>query len=90
VAITLVADDEIGYFRKIERFIERDIHKNTLPEGIGEAPEYKVTEGGKPSGKSNKRYRGKNGGKQGGRQGGKQGNKGNYRRNNKSKNTQGK
>lgn len=94
VAITLVADDEIGYFRKIERFIERDIHKNTLPEGIGEAPEYKVTEGGKPSGKSNKRYRGKNGGKpggkNGGRQGGKQGNKGNYRRNNKSKNTQGK
>ena len=41
VAITLVAEDEIWLFRKIERFLEYDITKNPLPETLGEAPEYK-------------------------------------------------
>ena len=43
VAITLVSDDEIGYFMKIEDFLERIILKNPLPEGCGEVPEYKAS-----------------------------------------------
>ena len=43
VAITLVSESEMRYFADIERFLERDILKNPLPEGLGEGPEYKVT-----------------------------------------------
>ncbi len=43
VAITLVSDDEIGYFMKIEDFLERIILKNPMPEGCGEVPEYKAS-----------------------------------------------
>ena len=42
VAITLVADDEIWLFKKIEEFLEREILKNPMPDGVGEAPEYKI------------------------------------------------
>ena len=42
VAYTLVSDDEIWLFKKIEEFLEKEITKNALPEGIGEGPEYKV------------------------------------------------
>lgn len=41
VAITLVSDDDINHFIKIEKFLEREILKNPLPEGVGEGPEYK-------------------------------------------------
>jgi len=41
VAITFVSDNDMKYFSDIERFLEKDITKNTLPEGLGEAPEYK-------------------------------------------------
>ena len=40
-AITLVRGKEVGYFMKIEKFLEREIEKIPLPEHIGEAPEYK-------------------------------------------------
>ena len=40
VAITLVSDQDMRYFAAIERFLERDIPKNPLPEGLGEGPEY--------------------------------------------------
>ena len=43
VAITLVSDRDMRYFSDIERFLERDIHKNPLPEGLGDGPEYKVS-----------------------------------------------
>ena len=43
VAITLVSESDMRYFADIERFLERDILKNPLPEGLGEGPEYKVT-----------------------------------------------
>ncbi len=46
IAITLVAGDDIRYFKKIEQFLERKIHQNTLPEGL-EAP--KETKDDKPS-----------------------------------------
>lgn len=41
VAITFVSDNDMRYFSDIERFLEKDILKNPLPEGLGEAPEYK-------------------------------------------------
>ena len=40
VAITFVSDKDMRSFSDIERFLERDIQKNTLPEGLGEAPVY--------------------------------------------------
>jgi superfamily II DNA/RNA helicase len=43
VAITFVSEQDMRYFADIERFLERDIQKNTLPEGLGEGPEYKTS-----------------------------------------------
>ena len=43
VAITFVSDMDMRYFGDIERFLERDIHKNPLPEGLGEGPEYRAS-----------------------------------------------
>lgn len=40
-AITLVSDQDIYYFQQIEKFLEKDVEKMSLPEGLGEAPEYK-------------------------------------------------
>ena len=34
IAITLVAGDDMRYFRKIEQFLEKKIFQNTLPEGL--------------------------------------------------------
>ncbi len=47
MAITLVRGTEVGDFMKIEKFLERDIEKIPLPEGIGKAPEYKILSHGK-------------------------------------------
>lgn len=51
IAYTLVSDDEIYLFKNIEKFLESEITKNPIPEGLGEAPEYKVvhTMKGKPT-----------------------------------------
>lgn len=54
MAITLVRGTEVGDFMKIEKFLERDIEKIPLPEGIGKAPEYKILS----HGKSHKKGRG--------------------------------
>jgi superfamily II DNA/RNA helicase len=43
VAITFVSNLDMRYFADIERFLEKDITKNTLPEGLGEGPEYQST-----------------------------------------------
>lgn len=40
VAITFVSDKDMRNFADIERFLERDIQKNPLPDGLGEAPVY--------------------------------------------------
>ena len=40
VAITFVSDKDMRNFADIERFLERDIQKNPLPDGLGEAPAY--------------------------------------------------
>ena len=39
-AITFVNEEDQPRFRRIERFIERDIDKMPLPEGVGEGPVY--------------------------------------------------
>ena len=40
VAITFVSDNDMRYFANIERFLDKDITKNPLPEGLGETPVY--------------------------------------------------
>jgi superfamily II DNA/RNA helicase len=40
VAITFVNERDISRFMAIEHFLQKDIQKNSLPEGIGEGPEY--------------------------------------------------
>jgi superfamily II DNA/RNA helicase len=42
VAITFVSEQDMRYFADIERFLERDIQKNALPEGLGDGPVYKT------------------------------------------------
>ena len=63
IAITLVSDNDMRYFSDIERFLERDIQKNTLPEGLGEGPEYRTSGPRKSS-------RGRGGRRRGGRSNG--------------------
>jgi superfamily II DNA/RNA helicase len=61
VAITFVSDMDMRYFGDIERFLERDIHKNPLPEGLGEGPEYRASAPRKSSrGRGGRRRGGKN------------------------------
>ncbi len=40
-AVTLVSDDDMVYFRQIEQFLGKEVEKLPLPEGLGEAPEYR-------------------------------------------------
>jgi len=41
VAVTFVNEKDISRFMQIERFLEKEVKKNPLPEGIGEGPAYK-------------------------------------------------
>ena len=43
VAITLVSEEDMYYFQQIEKFLEKEVTKNPLPEGLGEGPEYVQT-----------------------------------------------
>lgn len=69
VAITFVAEEEISSFKQIEKFLGREVEKNQLPEGLGEAPDYNAARsngrGGKQrcggNGENNGRGRGGNG-----------------------------
>ena len=40
-AVTLVSDDDTVYFRQIEQFLGKEVEKLPLPEGLGDAPEYR-------------------------------------------------
>ncbi|WP_293588601.1 DEAD/DEAH box helicase [Prevotella sp.] len=60
VAITFVSDEEIYSFKQIEKFLNREVEKVALPEGLGEAPDYNAPRGkGKPDRNSRGRGRGK-------------------------------
>ena len=43
VAITLVSDRDIPRFQKIENFLNKEVDKTPLPEGLGDGPDYKAT-----------------------------------------------
>ncbi|MBP3511540.1 MAG: DEAD/DEAH box helicase [Prevotella sp.] len=55
VAITFVNDKEIYKFQQIEKFLEKEVEKNPLPDGIGTGPEYKA-DGRKPQGSGTRRH----------------------------------
>lgn len=40
VAITFVSDEEVRDFKLIEKFLEKEVEKLPLPDGLGEAPDY--------------------------------------------------
>ena len=66
VAITLVNPDDIRRFQQIEHFLEKEVIKTPLPDGLGDAPEYKSPERRKGPRGGGKR-RGNRGGKQNGK-----------------------
>ncbi len=41
VALTFISEKEQSNFKSIENFLEKEIYKIPIPEGLGEAPEYK-------------------------------------------------
>lgn len=53
-AITFVNEDDMFAFHQIEKFLDKDITKNPLPQECGEGPEF-VTSKRKASAKSNRR-----------------------------------
>ncbi len=55
VAITFVSDDEIYLFKQIEKFLEREVEKNALPEGIGEGPDYNAAPSRQKNGRGTSR-----------------------------------
>ena len=57
-AITFVSDRDIQRFQKIEQFLEKEVTKNELPEGIGEGPAYVAAA---PHSEKRSRYRGRGG-----------------------------
>lgn len=95
-AITLVRGKEVELFMQIERFLERTIDKLPIPEGLGEAPEYKAVPmrgNGKgrgrrrPSSGRHRSSRGKEGKRSGAQGGDKQRRKNKPLRNGKKKET---
>ena len=71
-AVTFVSEEEQGKFHQIEKFIERDIRKDELPESVGEGPKYAPDEnrgrfgrGGRSGGRSGGRGRGGRGDRSG-------------------------
>ncbi len=61
-AITLVSQEDIRYFMQIERFLEKEVEKNAMPEGLEPGPEYKATGfGRKERGRRSSHRRGKAG-----------------------------
>ena len=74
-AITLVSEKEQPEFKQIERFLEKEIEKNPIPEQLGEGPAYSgKSTGRRPSGKGPQRGSdGRKGAGKGSRKGKKQG-----------------
>ncbi len=58
-AITLVSDKDLPDFQKIERFLGEQIERLSLPDGLGETPQY--NKGGKNKGGRNARRNGNKG-----------------------------
>lgn len=62
-AITFISEKETGKFRRIEKFLEKEVEKVPLPENLGEAPAYKGSSrkerGGRRKGKGARTPQGK-------------------------------
>ena len=62
-AVTLVSEKDQPLFRDIERFLEKEILKNPIPEELGPGPEYKTATGkGKGRGKGGRGSKSRHGG----------------------------
>lgn len=61
-AITFVSVDDQERFYRIEKFLEREIPKTPLPEGLGEAPEYDILSLDRRSSRKGGRGRSRKGG----------------------------
>jgi len=57
VAITFINEDDIVYFKQIEKLLEKEIEKVALPEGLGKGPEYKLPEKQKGRGRGRRNDR---------------------------------
>ena len=68
-AITFVSgDQDIRKFKQIEQFLKKEVEKLPLPEGLGEAPEYKTKPTTNPSRREGRRHGGRrHGGRREGR-----------------------
>lgn len=55
IAITFINGKDIIRFQQIEKFLEKEIIKNPLPEGLGEGPEYKISNSKEKSSSNGKR-----------------------------------
>ena len=55
VAITFINEEDIHYFKQIEKLLEKEVTKNPLPEELGEGPEYKEGRKQRSSAKSIRR-----------------------------------
>ena len=42
-AITFISEKETGKFKRIEKFLQKDVEKVPVPENLGQSPEYKGT-----------------------------------------------
>lgn len=58
IAITFVSEREIGKFKRIEKFIDKQIRKNTLPESLESGPDYASSSDGNGR-RGNRRRRGR-------------------------------
>lgn len=61
-AITFVSVDDQERFYRIEKFLEREIPKTPLPEGLGEAPDYDILSLDRRSSRKGGRSRSRKGG----------------------------
>lgn len=67
-AITLVSEKDLQRFASIEHFLETEIEKRSLPEGLGEGPAYRPEKGGeKGNGRHGSPRHGRRQGKSGNR-----------------------
>lgn len=57
VAITFINEDDIVYFKQIEKLLKKEIEKVALPEGLGKGPEYKLPEKQKDRGRGRRNDR---------------------------------
>ena len=85
-AVTFVNEKDISRFMAIEHFLQKDVDKTPLPEGIGEGPEYIGRSGRKNDHSRNHRRKGRKSGPRSGNNRPKSQNKGDKPQNNHKKN----